>query len=45
MSEINFEKRLSRKLIILVILFSSVVTFLTTGLQLYREYDHDIDSI
>ncbi|MBT7769820.1 MAG: hypothetical protein HN705_07530 [Rhodospirillales bacterium] len=45
MSEIKFEKRLSRKLIILVILFSSAITFLTTGLQLYREYEHDLDSI
>jgi hypothetical protein len=45
MAKLKFERRLSRKLIILVILFSSAVTFFTTGLQLYREYEQDIDSI
>src|SRR3990172_7819484 len=36
---------LGRRLIVLIVLFSSAVTLLLTGLQLYRDYRLDLDAI
>ena len=37
--------RIAKKLIVYVVLFSSFITLFTTGFQLYREYDQDLDAI
>ncbi|WP_161626908.1 ATP-binding protein [Desulfospira joergensenii] len=41
----EFKNSVGRRLIIYILLFSSVVTFLGTSLQLYVEYSSDIKSI
>ena len=45
MPEINIEKRITRKLVILVILFSSIITFVATGFQLYRDYEQSLEVV
>ena len=43
--EIIKKSGIGRKLLTYILLFSSVVTFLGTSLQLYIDYDHDIKEI
>ncbi len=40
-----YGRRIARKLIVSVILFSSLITIVTTAAQLYREYGEDINLI
>ena len=47
---LNFSREIvksgiARRLIIYVVLFSSLITLLTTAMQLYRDYNNDIDLI
>lgn len=41
----GMRSRIGRRLILYVLLFSSVITFMGTGLQLYLDYDHDVQVI
>ncbi len=41
----NYKSGIARRLIIYVVLFSSFITLLATAMQLYRDYDKDIDLI
>ena len=45
MAEKTVQRKLSRTLIIYVILFSSAITFVTTGYQLYHEYEQSLDAV
>ena len=39
------QRQIGRKLIILVILFSSAITLITTALQLYREFELNVGTL
>jgi PAS domain S-box-containing protein len=41
----GLRSRIGRKLMIYILLFSSMITFLGTGLQLYLDFNHDLKSI
>ncbi len=45
MPEQNFSRSITGKLIVLVILFSSLITFITTAFQLYRDYDQSLEAL
>ncbi|MBC8286135.1 MAG: PAS domain S-box protein [Nitrospinae bacterium] len=45
MPEVKIEKSITRKLIVWVILFSSIITFVTTGYQLYRDYKQNLEVV
>lgn len=45
MSERIFKGRIARRLIIYIVLFSSLITLIATGIQLYHEYHQDINDI
>lgn len=40
-----FKSVIGRKLLVYILLFSSIITFIGTGLQLYMDYDHDVKSL
>jgi PAS domain S-box-containing protein len=42
---LSFRSGIARKFIVGILLFSSVITLAATGLQLYLDYSHDINSI
>jgi signal transduction histidine kinase/ActR/RegA family two-component response regulator len=39
------KRRLAHRLIVAIILFSSFITLITTGIQLFIDYKHDLDTI
>lgn len=41
----NISKRIAKRLILLIVLFSTVITLLISGIQLYRDYLRDISLI
>ncbi|GMR20621.1 MAG: hypothetical protein BMS9Abin36_1217 [Gammaproteobacteria bacterium] len=41
----NYKSGIARRLIIYVVLFSSFITLLATAMQLYRDYDNDVNLI
>ena len=41
----GFKSKIGRKLLLYILLFSSIITFVGTGLQLYLDFDHDVDSL
>ena len=42
---LQWKSEVGRKFIIYILLFSSVITFIGTGLQLYLDFDNDLESI
>lgn len=42
---LGVKSRIGRRLMLYILLFSSVITFMGTGLQLYLDYDHDVKMI
>ena len=39
------KNKIARKLVLLIVLFSSLITVITTGIQLFRDYRHDLNQI
>ena len=43
--EIFGRSQIARRLAIAIVLFSSLITIITTGIQLYLDYKHDLGRI